>query len=66
MGYYDSLRLKLMWPLIKLGMLSVLFSICCHVYNWFVGCVSIVFVLFSYQHIVAMLVPNTIVIPSMD
>lgn len=66
LGYYDSFQLKYVYPLIKLVMLVAFYSWIRSWSCWHFATICSVTLVFSYQRIVAMIVPNTIAIPSMD
>ena len=66
-GYYNSAAMLYYWPLAKFAGLVLVFVIC----NSLVGCwqfgalVCLALTMF-YQHLVALVFPNTIVMPVMD
>lgn len=66
-GYFNTPQMLYWWPLAKVAVLVVVFAFCKYVVGcWHLGVLVCIPLTMFYQHLVALLIPNTIVMPVMD
>ena len=66
-AYFESAEEKVIWPLIKICGLALAFASSSALLESYLSAVVVCLgIAMTYQHVIALIVPNTIVMPALD